>query len=197
MNSILQLTKIYLQERLSFFPWFFVPVLLFFLGHKVGANFRYILAYNFLWGVFFFRSVGDIVRFEEDKKKQDWKYLKISKFYLLPFVFICFLQFYSSGIIIYPIIINLSFFIFTMLYILVSFLLRKTKFKLFPEVFMYPLFILASAVYTSATSYTWVYLGLIFFMIKYYCNDLLKKDNSLMEVVILTSFIFSKYVLKF
>lgn len=53
----------FLKERVPFFPWGIIPVIIFFLG-SIPGPFEFVLLYNLLWGVFFFRCLDQVARFE-------------------------------------------------------------------------------------------------------------------------------------
>ncbi len=53
----------FLKERVPFFPWGIIPIAIFFLG-SIPGPFEFVLLYNLLWGVFFFKCFYEVLRFD-------------------------------------------------------------------------------------------------------------------------------------
>jgi hypothetical protein len=197
MGQNIEFSKSYLKERISFFPWFFIPAVLFFLGHSNTVSFNYILGYSLIWGVFFFRILEDLFSWNYNKEHLNLNYTRSHKTYLIAPMLVCFFLFTSSALMIYPVILNL--YIFGVLFLsIISYLaLRNSSLIKYICLLMYPLLMYLVSSITDNGNLLWVIIGTIFFTGKYVAKNHFNKINPYMEIAILTSFFVSKYVLNF
>jgi hypothetical protein len=196
MNKTLAYSKIYLEERVPVFPWFFIPLILFFLVVEPKGSQPYVLIYNLLWGVYFFRILNDFIAWDYNKSVGA-EYTRVHPTYLFPLLLICFLLFFSSAVFIYPIYQNLVICSLLVSSILSLILLKKSSYSQHVILLMYPVFLYLIAEKAQVASYLWVYIGSAFYIVRDLLKIQFKKHNPYMEYVVLGSFFVSKYVLNF
>jgi hypothetical protein len=197
MGRSLEFSKSYLRERIPFYPWFFIPVIIFFLGHNNSSPFNYIASYSLLWGVFFFKILEDFFSWDYNNKNLDLIYTRGHKTFLVVPMLVCFFLFMSSAVMIYPVIINIYIICIMLLSIILYVVLKRNALIQYVYLLVFPLFLYIVSSMTDEGNILWVVLGSSFFIAKYVGLNHFKKSNPYMEVAILTSFIVSKYVLNF
>ena len=100
MSNSVDPTVLYIKERITFMPWGILPLVLFILGHGPGS-YNFIILYNLLWGVFFFRVFDDYFCFDYDLSFKKSPYLLKGKQYIVKLMCVFGFLYLSSQIMIH------------------------------------------------------------------------------------------------
>lgn len=187
---------VYLRERLRFFPWMLIPIILLVLGHS-GAKYEYKLIYPLLWGVFFFRVFDDIFCFDYDSK------LKMKAYHQYPrrdlvLVMLVFLFLYLSSVfmIFGPEVLTLNL-AFIFISVCAYLLFRKSKLILYVSQFKYFLLLFMVAHYTAETNYVWVVLGGLYFLIREHLKDFVRININMAQYFVFSILLGLKLFFRF
>ena len=129
----------FLKERLPFFPWGIIPVIIFVLG-SIPGPFEFILLYNLLWGVFFVRCLNEVFCLDYNKKETTGFPEKIDKRSGIILTLIFGVLFISSLLLIHSILNVIIVFAFIFISSIAYYTLRNKKQITYIHYFHYPLF---------------------------------------------------------
>ncbi len=184
-----------MKERINFIPWLIMPVLLFILGHS-HAKYNYILMYNLLWGILFFRVFDDVFCWKFDLLNKKHNYQSRQKKDLFLLVGLFGFLYVSSLILIYPlkiILLNLGTIGFSAgMYVA----LKTNRLILLISILKYPLLLYMVALSSREESLVWVFLVSLFFVFREIAEEYFKKRNKNIEYILIVLMLGTKLFLR-
>jgi hypothetical protein len=193
----------YIKDRITFLPWGIMPLILFFIGHG-AIKFQYILLYNLLWGIFFFRTFDDYFCFDYDLSVKDSPYLRRGKLPLIKLIVIFGFLFLSSLFLIFKVKLILLVLFIILFSVLMYFILKKSKFITLISLLKYPMFLYMITDYTavaqnqaSVTDEVWIIIGSLFFIVREILDEFYNKRNIQVEILLIGLLIGTNLMLRF
>jgi hypothetical protein len=196
MTNTTDPTVLYIKERITFVPWGILPLILFIIGHGPGP-FNFIVLYNLLWGVFFFRVFDDYFCFDYESRIHSAPYLLKGKQYIIKLMCIFGFLYLSSQILIHNINDTILVFLVTFISLILYFFLSKKKWVGLVSVLSFPVLLFVTARFSQETSLVWVFLGSMFFLVRGIAEKVYGRKNIQMEVLFLFVLISSKLILRY
>lgn len=194
--NVFQAIQIYVKERLTFFPWFIIPVVIFYLGHG-SAKFSYPLLYLLLFAVLFFRVFDDYFCFTFDRiKRKEHHHLKQSPSNLLYLVLTLGILFLTGLTLMNP-QLGLVFLLFIGIHIPFYLILKKMHFIVYVSLLKYPMLFMLTFVMSGGGNPLWAILGTLFFVLREIFEENFKIRHALIETLIPIILIISKYYERF
>lgn len=184
MSAAIISINLYMKERITFMPWLIIPAILFILGHS-SATYNFILLYNLLWAIFFFRVFDDFFCWDYDLINKEHNYQQRPRRDLLILVALFGFLFLSSLLLIYPLKILLLNFGCLLISILLYLLLRRSRGILFISLIKYPVFLYMVASITAESNFLWVIIGSSFFILREVIEEFFHKRNKNIEYILI------------
>lgn len=196
MSSSFQALNLYRKQRLSFMPWFIIPIILFYLGHGPIMNngFAYSIFSVVFVGIIFFRIFDDMFCYRYDKflgKRHD--YLINSRgpviFFgaLLGGLFLSLLVFFAginTGLFgLFFVLINLIFYKF----------LLMNRLVVFVSLLKYPFLLIIIGNVTLETNFFWVVMGTMYFVGREVLEEIYNIRSKKIEVILMLLLLTIKY----
>lgn len=185
----------YIKERIPFYPWGFLPVLIFIIGHG-QSTYNFIALYNLLWGVFFFRVFDDYLCFKLSAKELEKRALNqiTEPAFKLSLVF-GFL-YLSSQILIHSMSDTIVVFLTIFVSILGYFSLRNLIYVQLVSTLKYPLLLYVTASFSGESNFSWVFIASTFFIIRDIQEKLFSRRNVQVEYILMSLLIGLKFLLR-
>ena len=190
--------QIYVRERLSFFPWFIIPLYIFFLAHGPLETFNLKLLYPLLMAIIFFRTLDDIFCWDFDQRmKKSSLYLTLPR---LNVVILCLISgfLYLSGFYFVSDIavatLNIFFVFFN---ISLYFILKKTKLIIYVSMLKYLFLFLLVMQLTSETNPIWGMVGSLLFIFREILEEQFKIKNLIITTNLFLIPLLIKYTLRY
>jgi hypothetical protein len=196
MSNSVDPTVLYIKERITFMPWGILPLVLFILGHGPGS-YNFIILYNLLWGVFFFRVFDDYFCFDYDLSFKKSPYLLKGKQYIVKLMCVFGFLYLSSQIMIHSMNDTILVFAVIFLSLLLYIFLKVKKWIVLVSLLKYPLLLFITANYSGETNFVWIYLGSFFFIGREIVEEFFGKRNKQFEVIFILLIISTKLILRF
>ncbi len=195
MSKIIESCAVYSKDRLTFFPWLIMPLLIIAISHG-DERIRYILLYPLLWGVLFFRVFDDLCCFNYDLKLNKL-HTKLGIKPLLLLSYFLGLIYLSSLLFIFdPQILILNIALLTVSGIL-YYVFRQHKLITTISLLKYPVLMYMVAIFTNESNYLWSILGCTFFFLREYFEEFKGLRNKRFEIIFILGLIINKYLLRF
>ncbi len=194
-NNTIDPIVVYIKERITFIPWGILPVLLFLIGHG-NTQYHFILLYNLLWGIFFFRVFDDYFCFDYDKENKQRPYLENGKKPLLILMFVFGILFLSSSILMYEVIASIILFGVLFLSVFLYLLLKNKKEIILVSMLKYPLLLWLVAFYSNEQSMLWIICGSLFFIVREVIEEFYHQRNRQIEMILMFLLIGSKILVR-